>query len=142
MQAFWNECAECGLQFDSLSFRGEHGPFVYNDGKGVLQYLDPDDDPVWDEASTLIEHEIGTRIADFDQAALFHRLLAQTIDHPFGSAWEKSPCPRCGSRERSGYGPHEPPRFQNMELPPVTHARWSALPAEEKRAMARRAAGR
>jgi hypothetical protein len=143
LQLFWNECAECGLRFDTLVLSGDYGAFLYDNGKGVLQYLDPYDDAVWGEAKALMEQELGSRIDDTDRAAVFHRLLAETIDPPeggvpFSSAWEKPPCPRCGSRKRKGYGPIEPPRFQTVEVPAVSHARWSSLGPDEKLAIVRR----
>ena len=147
LQVFWNECAQCGLRFETLGLRGDDRPFIYDDGKGTLQYLDPFSDPVWREARALMESAIGGPVADFDQAAVFHRLMAETVDPPeggapFGSAWEQSPCPRCGSRKRKAFGPIEPPQFRSMDLPAVSHSRWNALAPDEKRAMARRIAGR
>jgi len=74
-------------------------------------------------------------------AAVFHDLLARTIDHPrpgarIRSLWEREPCPRCGSPERAEFGPFEPNRLVTVDVAPVTHDAWAALPTAEKRDIA------
>lgn len=108
-----------------------------------MHYLDPATDSVWGEATALVERQIGGRIEDFDQARLFHSVLAETVDPPsrggrFTSTWEQSPCPNCSSRTRRVFGPVEPIQQQHVRVAPVTHSRWDGLSGAQKHAVAQR----
>src|SRR5687768_9389319 len=142
LRQFHNTCASCGLYFETLTSGGDYGgPFLYHVEDGESRYIDPDADPVWREVDALLDEVSSRPRDDMHFAAVFHDLLARTIDHSrpgarVRSLWEREPCPRCGSPERAEFGPFEPNRLVTVDVAPVTHDAWAALPAAEKRDIA------
>jgi DNA-directed RNA polymerase subunit RPC12/RpoP len=136
LQVFRNKCARCGAEFESLEQPRDYDDVLYVSDGGEMRFVDPETDPVWSEVSMLIDTAAPEVRNEMTRAALFHLLLARTIDAPVGdafrSAWEKTPCPRCGSRDRSYFGPVDPPRFQDVSISEATHRRWDSLSREEK----------
>jgi len=131
------------MSFDTLVHSLEDGMFVYESSGGEFLYLNSFTDPLWTELESLVQHIIGRAITDTEDAALFHQLLPHTIDAPstgekLASAWEKRPCPGCGSTQRSRFGPYVPPRFTSVEVTPATRQCWSALTTTEKHDLAAR----
>ena len=144
-EVYRDQCAACGLEYDS-EHSSEYGePILYRSMRGEIRFVDPDADPVWQEARDLVAPLAqGAGLVDVDEADVFHALMRRTIDPStpddfFVSPRGLPPCPRCGSQERARFGTYSPPRFQERTIRPATHVTWSALNLERKQALAREA---
>ena len=85
------------------------------------------DSIAFEEAEQLVSRALGRRQGISD---CFRRVLGVLCDpSPSGEKYRftgRFQCPVCGSANVE-YGPDDPPQFETIELPHVTHYRWNQL---------------
>lgn len=130
-------CKHCGAEFEAPMI-SSYGQFLLWSARGTAAYVHSYVDPVFQEledliyaqapelkergaqAGDVVQHMFGPLACDPDQEG-----APFAIDAP-------PPCPKCGSANVQLRGFLDPPRFAELEIAPVTHARWNRLTEPEK----------
>jgi hypothetical protein len=140
LQLFRNQCGRCGTTYTTYSLPADsYGPILFATPAGEVTLVSPDEDPVWDEVSRLVDEAVShSGLNTSEKADVFDRALSRTLDRGQDgecfSAWGNTPCPRCLSKKLSYFAPMEPPQFKEVELKTPGHEAWMALEPEAKKA--------
>ncbi len=137
----WNvRCKDYGHTAITYVLAGEtYGRLLGGTPYHELTEFNSWEDPVFDEVGELVNKLLGR---ERGTSECFGRVLGVACDSaPSGHLYDftgKIWCPICGSPNVS-YGPDDPPQFEVIDLPHVTHNAWHQLSETEKRERIREA---
>jgi hypothetical protein len=130
------ECDTCGRFFEAPQVPDmSYGIFVLRTVESdEAVYLDSFSDPIFDELGALSKNDERLKALCHGTYSPFHELYPITCDKsPSGFRFLfglKPRCPFCKSRRMKSWRERMP--IVRVDLPPVTHHEWDALPEHER----------
>lgn len=121
---FWCECEVCSEQYEFLGTYD--GTRQLRSFKNMMDAVEVSwSNPVFDEIGNLVDKHLAMKNAKKSASDIFDVVFGNLCDpiasgvyyDMTGTLW----CPNCGSKDASRYGPTEPPRYWEGELPEVKH---------------------
>ena len=116
-----------------------YGHLLGRTPRGEIAEFDTFEDDVFAELQTLFQELVGT---DRHRRPWFSEVIGVACDKsPAGHGYSftgKIWCPVCSS-DATHYGPRNPPEFDTMCIPQVTHREWEQLSPVQKRMRLREA---
>lgn len=138
-------CSSCGSNFDAPALHEwAYGEFLLWSKNARVAYLNAFVDDTYKEVEALLlEVDDFTKASDAQRRETLQRVygeLACDVDtdgDPFNID-SLPPCPHCGSEDVRSWEFPEPTRLIDVDIPAVTHRRWSALTVIERKSLVRR----
>jgi hypothetical protein len=136
---FEGYCSSCD---NHIEFISDDGPPARGRVLLSIKSLQPAviyyyEDPVYDEVASIVDDLLkDRRMSQLEVAKKFNQVFGEICDlAPDSSKYSMSGkhyCPSCGSKLTS-WGPSDPPRSCEVEIPRVTHTKWDTLDQDQKR---------
>lgn len=146
LHLFEYTCGQCRHRFTAPVLVGGYGVLLLRStGRGAEAVVDTFHDPVFDEVSGMLRNAPGVSDLSSDRRreltqAVFSVACDPDIDGTPYVVGARPRCPNCGSRTISYWQATEPPQIVDVDVPHVTHERWSRMSGEERTAAVERAA--
>jgi len=139
----WNvHCKDHGHRAVTYALAGDtYGRLLGGTPRHELAEFNSWEDPIFDEVDELVNELLLSR--ERGTSDCFGLVLGVACDPaPSGHLYDftgKIWCPICGSPNLISYGPDDPPQFEVIDLPHVTHNTWRRFGDAEKRERIREA---
>ena len=139
MILFCFECANCNKNFEFPCVNGDsYGEFLLIDDLGEISYLNSFNDPIFQEVSKIFDFFVSKQDQDKGEFCrnLFSPVLSATCDLSSNHIpyQKRMPhCPTCHQSDFIEFGPIDPPKFVDLDIPNATHHVWNKLSDIEKK---------
>lgn len=132
-------CANCDVEFKAPALPpGAYGEFLLrSERRGALAYVEATSDPVYEEVDRIVKaHPRLLQKNPTAAASILWAVFGIACDPDVdGSSFvvNRMPtCPVCNVDRPSYWEFTEPPEIVDVNVVPVTHARWERLTADER----------